>query len=318
MRQALLSVSNLNPEYQRVARASKIIRKHDNEQVEDPTTLKIFSMHEDSAFRGNCADDAAAAHVLRLETSKLPSLDAGCAHEDVVVLEEFCRGETLKPPQECVPNPAALILKKRRLEFLPRSTFVAPELLKWLSCDTIDWGQSRLQRKFPSVRGLQSTLSNLTVRRGADFAPVDIADFVVQALNLDNHHWVLSGQKEGEVFYIDTLNPDEVPQSILLQMQRIYPREGPLNVSIVRVKQQEDFVSCGVFVLAEAYLLASKTLSPEELSCTTLNAERLWRWLITCWSNDDLTKPPFELHAAHAKIHKVQCPQLPSKEYLYN
>ncbi|EGD81920.1 hypothetical protein PTSG_02606 [Salpingoeca rosetta] len=97
-------------------------------------------------------------------------------------------------------------------------------------------------------------------------------------------HWVLSASYDGTVYVADssTQSSTEDRQRCLgHQLRKLYNIEADHVVHLRDVPQQQDSVSCGLFALAYATLLAAG-LHPLDLNSVSMTVHQLRTWYLQC------------------------------------
>ena len=116
--------------------------------------------------------------------------------------------------------------------------------------------KQQLQKKFPHLQGLQSTLLSQTGK----FQPVVESGAAIQIRFVSEcHHWVATSYDDGEVKQYDSLFQGKLTPSLEHQIAQLYScaaQNGMIKVKAVPMQQQTGSTDCGLFSIAAAVHVA--------------------------------------------------------------
>jgi hypothetical protein len=122
----------------------------------------------------------------------------------------------------------------------------------------------------------------------------DATDLYVQ-LHYDSYHWVASALLNDTIYFADSLRPQPSP-AIVKQLKTLYRKlldsESKLELTVLAVQKQPNANDCGVFAVANAFMLASGTL-PQNV---TFDCEQMRKHLLICLQTKSML--PFPCVAA--------------------
>ena len=126
---------------------------------------------------------------------------------------------------------------------------------KKLSSDIINFSLGLLKAQFPEINGFQNygdapVRENGKWKYGLKLKTVNAP--CTQIHHTGNDHWIVSFQDEdsSDIYVADSMvSENELSTSVEMQFLEMYGRDK-LNVSLLKVHQQKNFVDCGVFAIA--------------------------------------------------------------------
>jgi hypothetical protein len=164
----------------------------------------------------------------------------------------------------------------------------------------LNWGLLQLQALYPSIDGLESTLNSHHTRDVGGFSQVENRGARGIQIFHSPAHWTWCCWESGEIYFGDSLFSKEPPREVQECLIVMFPppKGTKLSLFILKVSQQKDHFSCGLFTLASCFLLASRMLNPDQMSGVVFDETSLWDWFRLCVSEEFMSPPPFSFKAS--------------------
>ena len=126
---------------------------------------------------------------------------------------------------------------------------------KWLNDNHIRAAQHLLQKQFPNIGGLQEPL--LSYKMQWELMPQG----AVQLLHINGNHWVCLSTIDCPIDTVrlyDSMNNNTISLAVQKQLSKlIYPASKFLTVEIMESQLQEGCSDCGLFAIANAFMLCN-------------------------------------------------------------